>query len=206
MTGCENKPDYSFNWLARKKRDFFEGGGEDLTLVSASNRQRGRRFASFIEGSHNSQLLGIAFDGRVIAKETQHFLGCIRPSRIGIGTGGTAARPSVASSVDAPLLQDCLPVRIGMDRAGIGMAARHLPATHFRLPVRGSHGTGDDMIGVSGMHYGVTIAVKNDGRDKRSRSSGTAEVSSDAGRVWRTALPHRGECRDKIVGSPTGKT
>ena len=27
MTGCENNPDYSFDWLARKKRDFFEGGG-----------------------------------------------------------------------------------------------------------------------------------------------------------------------------------
>ena len=46
----------------------------------------------------------IAFDGRVIAKETQHFLSRIRPSRIGVGTGGTATRPSVASSMDAPLL------------------------------------------------------------------------------------------------------
>ena len=34
MTGCENKPDYSFDWLARKKRDFFEGGG------SSNARQR----------------------------------------------------------------------------------------------------------------------------------------------------------------------
>ena len=45
------------------------------------------------------------------------------------------------------------------------MATRYLSATYFLLPVRGSHGTGDDMIGVSGVYYGVTIAVENDGRD-----------------------------------------
>ena len=47
------------------------------------------------------------------------------------------------------------------------MATRYLPAIHFLLQVGGSHRTGDDMIGVSGMHYGVTISVENDGRDKR---------------------------------------
>ena len=47
------------------------------------------------------------------------------------------------------------------------MATRYLPAMYFLLQISGSHGTGDDMIGVSGVHYGVTIAVKNDGRDKR---------------------------------------
>jgi len=46
----------------------------------------------------------IASDGNVIAKETKHFPGCVRPSRVGIGSGGTATRPSVASSMDAPLL------------------------------------------------------------------------------------------------------
>ena len=40
------------------------------------------------------------------------------------------------------------------------MATGKLPATQLRLPVRGSHGTGDDVIGVSGMYYGVTIAMK----------------------------------------------
>ena len=47
------------------------------------------------------------------------------------------------------------------------MATRYLPAMYFLLPVGGSHRTGDDMIGVSGVHYGVTISVENDGRDKR---------------------------------------
>ena len=111
---------------------------------------------------------GVAFDRRsVIAKEPQHFLSRVRPSRIGVGAGGTAARPSVTGSMDAPLLYDCLPVRIGMDRAGVGMATRYLSATYFLLPVRGSHGTGDDMISVSRVYYSVTIAMENDGRDGR---------------------------------------
>jgi hypothetical protein len=46
----------------------------------------------------------IASDGNVIAKETEHFPSRVRPSRIGIGSGGTATGPSVAGSMDAPLL------------------------------------------------------------------------------------------------------
>ena len=45
-----------------------------------------------------------ASEGNVIAKETKHFASSVRTSRIGIGSGETAARPSVASSMDAPLL------------------------------------------------------------------------------------------------------
>ena len=101
----------------------------------------------------------------MIAKEPEHFLRCVRPSRVGVGAGGTTARPGVTSSVDAPLLQDCLAIGISMARAGIGMATGHLPATDSRLPVRSSHGMGDDMIGVSGVYYCVAIAVKNDGRE-----------------------------------------
>jgi len=54
-----------------------------------------------------------------------------------------------------------------MDRAGIGMAIGYAPAIYLLLPLRGSQSTGDDVIGVSGMYYVITIAVKNDGRDKR---------------------------------------
>ena len=46
----------------------------------------------------------IAFDGNVIAKETVHFPSRVWPSWIGVGSGGTATRPSVAGSMDAPLL------------------------------------------------------------------------------------------------------
>ena len=45
-----------------------------------------------------------ASEGNVIAKETKHFASSVRTSRIGIGSGKTAARPSVASSMYAPLL------------------------------------------------------------------------------------------------------
>jgi hypothetical protein len=107
----------------------------------------------------------IAFDGGVIAKETQHIPSRVWPARIGVGARRTSARPSMAGSMDAPLLQDCLPVRIGMDRAGVCMAAGYLSAANFLLPFRGSHGATDDMIGVSGVYYGVTIAVENNGRD-----------------------------------------
>ena len=44
------------------------------------------------------------------------------------------------------------------------MAAGYLSALHFLLPARGSCGTGDNMISVSGVYYGVTIAVENNGR------------------------------------------
>ena len=47
------------------------------------------------------------------------------------------------------------------------MTTRYLPAMYFLLQVSGSHRTGDDMIGVSGVHYGVAISVENDSRDKR---------------------------------------
>ena len=47
------------------------------------------------------------------------------------------------------------------------MATGYLPATHFLLQGSGTHRPGDDMIGVSGVYYGVTISVENDSRDKR---------------------------------------
>ena len=45
------------------------------------------------------------------------------------------------------------------------MTAGYLAAADFLLPVRGSYGTGDNMIGVLGVYDGVTIAVENNGRD-----------------------------------------
>ena len=43
------------------------------------------------------------------------------------------------------------------------MAAGYLAAANFLLPVRGSYGTGDNMIGVLGVYYRVTIAMENNG-------------------------------------------
>jgi hypothetical protein len=37
---------------------------------------------------------------RILEKETQHFLRCVRPLRIGIGAGRAASGPGVAGTVD----------------------------------------------------------------------------------------------------------
>ena len=86
------------------------------------------------------------------------------------------------------------------------MTTGYLPATYFLLQVGGSHRTGDDMIGVSGVHYGVTISVENDGRDKRLLVVKNVCIFPGPGRVSCIALPHGGKCRNKIVGDPTGQT
>jgi hypothetical protein len=92
-----------------------------------------------------------------------------------------------------------------MDRARIGMSSRYLPAMHRLLPVRGFHRTRDDMIGVTGMHDGITIAVKNDGRDDRPVFENGRSLT-ELGRSSESAIPHGGKCRDKIVGGSAGET
>jgi hypothetical protein len=93
--------------------------------------------------------------------------------------------------MDAPLLQDCFPVRISVDRARIGVAAGNLPATHLGLPAPGSRGLVDDVIGVSGVYDGVAIAVKDDGRDRGAvaNEGNVARVQ----RIFEITLPHGDE-------------
>ncbi|MDB5609288.1 MAG: hypothetical protein JWP25_6188 [Bradyrhizobium sp.] len=55
---------------------------------------------------------------RMLEEETQHFPRCVRPSRMSVGACRAASRPCVSSSVDAPVLKDSAPTRVGMDRAG----------------------------------------------------------------------------------------
>jgi len=54
----------------------------------------------------------------MLEEEAQHLPCGIRPARIGVGAGGTAARPGVAGAVNIPMLGDGAPVRIGKVRAG----------------------------------------------------------------------------------------
>jgi len=61
------------------------------------------------------------------------------------------------------------------------------------------------MIGVMGMYYGVTIAVKNDGWDRRPVFENGRSLT-ELGRVSETALPHCSKCRDEIVGGSKGET
>jgi hypothetical protein len=52
------------------------------------------------------------------------------------------------------------------------------------------------------MNNVITIAVKNDGRNKRLLVFDNVHTFTRRG----SALPHGGECRNKIVGGPTGQT
>jgi hypothetical protein len=47
----------------------------------------------------------------------------IGASRIGVGAGGAAARPSVTGSVDDPLLEDRLPAQVSVEGPDVGMPA-----------------------------------------------------------------------------------
>ncbi len=102
----------------------------------------------------------------VFEEEAQHLPRGVRPSRIGVGASGTASRPSVAGSMDVPVLKDCPPARVGMDSAGICMSSRCPTAIYFLLQLR-SPLLCNDMIAVARMHCVVLIPMKNDGRDIR---------------------------------------
>ena len=72
----------------------------------------------------------------------------------------------MSGSVDIPVLKDATPGRVGMDRAGIGVPLRYLPAMHLLLRARRSQELLTNLIAIVGMHRRVAIAVKNNGRDR----------------------------------------
>jgi hypothetical protein len=63
---------------------------------------------------------------RMLQEEAQHLSCGIGTPRIGIGPGGAASEPSVASAVNHPLFNDRLPIRLHMQRAIIGVATGNL--------------------------------------------------------------------------------
>src|SRR5712664_4076696 len=133
----------------------------------------------------------------MLEEETQHFPGCVRSPRIGVGARGAASRPCVSSSVDIPVLKDSAPTRAGMDRAGIGMPSSDLPAMHLLLCARRSDRLLKNLIAVVGMHRNVAIAVKNNGRDRWPVTSNYLVIAA--------TLPHGGKRRGKVDGGPTGE-
>ena len=58
------------------------------------------------------------------------------------------------------------------------------------------------MIGISRMNNVITIAVENDGGDERPLVFENVRSFARCG----SALSHGGECRNNIVGGPTGQT
>src|SRR5882757_1900499 len=79
------------------------------------------------EAGHRRQTLLCPQCLRMLEKETQHFLRCIRPLSVRIGSRRAASGPGMAGAVDIPVLQD-LAFAVGVSRAGISMPARNLPA------------------------------------------------------------------------------
>jgi hypothetical protein len=59
----------------------------------------------------------------VLEKEPEHLPRRVGPLRIGVGAGGAAARPGMAGAVADPMLEDRLPVRVGVKGAAVGMPA-----------------------------------------------------------------------------------
>ena len=102
----------------------------------------------------------------MLKEEAQHFPGRVRSLRIGVGARRATSRPCVSGPVDAPMLKESTPARIGMDRASIGVTARYPPAMHLFLRARRLHRLLKNMIAIVWVHCNVVIAVKNNGRDR----------------------------------------
>src|SRR6202051_435229 len=100
----------------------------------------------------------------MLEEETQHFPRRVRPSRIGVGANGTAARPRVAGTMNVPVFGDRPPAGVGKDGAGIGMAVGHPAAKHLRCRTRRFGELLENPVAVVGMHRGVAIAMENDRR------------------------------------------
>src|ERR1700688_4755470 len=105
---------------------------------------------------------------RMLEEETQHFPRRVRPSRVGVGAGGTAARPCVAGTMNVPVFGDHPPAPVGKDGASIGMAVGHSAAKHLRCRTRGFGGLLENPVAVVGVNRGVAIAMENDRRYGRA--------------------------------------
>src|SRR6478672_587923 len=99
----------------------------------------------------------------MLEEETQHFPRPVRPSWIGVGAGGTAARPRVAAAMNVPVFGDRPPAAVGKDGAGIGMPAGQPSAKDLRC-TRRFGGLLKNSVAVVRVHCGVAIAMENDGR------------------------------------------
>ena len=67
----------------------------------------------------------------MLQEEAEHLARGVGAPRIGVGSSGTAAGPGVAAAMDQPLLEYRLSAGVGVNRAAVGVPARHLPALHL---------------------------------------------------------------------------
>src|ERR1700736_7037308 len=73
---------------------------------------------------------------RVLEEEAEHLPRGFGPSRIGVGAGGAAARPTMARSVNDPLLEDRPPACVSVEGAAVGMPTGHPTVLHARPQVQ----------------------------------------------------------------------
>ena len=80
----------------------------------------------------------------MLEKETQHFLRCIRPLSVRIGSSQAASGPGVAGAMDVPMLKD-LAFAVSVSRSGIPIPAGNLPAMNLLLRPSRSDSMFDDL-------------------------------------------------------------
>ena len=141
---------------------------------------------------------------RMLEEEAEHLLRSIGPSRIGVGAGGAAARPTMASSVNDPLLEDRPPACVSVEGLAVGMPAGYPSVLHPGLQVHGHvrPRLRDDLIGVSRVHRVVLIPMEHDCRnDPPVLPTVRRAARSARGR----ALPHNGKRRGHVASRPAGE-
>ncbi len=143
---------------------------------------------------------------RMLEEEAEHLPRSIGPSRIGEGASGAAARPTMASSVNDPLLEDRPPGCASVDGTAVGMPAGYSSVLHPDLQVHGHvrPRLRDDLIGVSRVHRLVLIPMEHDCRDDPPVLP-TVRRAAGSAHGYGLALPHDGERRVQVVGGPPGE-
>src|SRR5277367_3079789 len=97
-------------------------------------------------------------------EEADHLSAGVGSARVRVGAADTAARPSMAHTVQDPLLKDLPAGVVELDRAGIGHAAWRLAMRHHLRQRRLLPCLGDDMVAVDRVDGPVGIAMEYDGR------------------------------------------
>src|SRR6516162_6822245 len=123
----------------------------------------------------------------VLQEEPNHLGRGVGSLRKGVGTGGAAARPSVAGAMNDPLFHYRLAASIGMQYAAVREPARDL-AFFDPLPERRALARlRNHCIGVTGVDRGIVVAMEYDRRDNSWLRSRGRRVSVS---LRRTATLH----------------
>ena len=98
----------------------------------------------------------------VLQEEAYHLAGGVGPGRLGKRSGRTTAGPSMADTVQNPLLHHGLSGVIGLSRAGEIHAPGDFAVNDGRLEIRRSARLGNDLVAIRWIDCRVGIAMKYD--------------------------------------------